>query len=253
MRNIQLVSLWRATRRQNTYINYHTHNCHELVYYLSGSGNTNIAGTPFHFVDNTFTLIPKNTEHDELHYADSEVICLKFSGADDLQLRFYQDGTHRISKILTELLYEISQQSYGYQNMLEKKLNEIMLHIARKENDTGDAKNFDYIINLLRENFHEHIILSDCAKQLNISYDYFQHKFKSLTGTSPQQFLIEQRLLYAEKLLAEGSFNCTEIAYRCGFSTSAQFSAFFKRRFGQAPLQFKKQQLQFKKQQLQKA
>ena len=128
--------------------------------------------------------------------------------------------------------------------MLEIKLNEIMLHIARQENNTGDTKNFDYIINFLQENFHEHIILSDCAKQLNISYDYFQHKFKMLTGASPQQFLIEQRLLFAEKLLADGNFNCTEIAYRCGFSTSAQFSAFFKRRFGQSPLQYKKQHLQ---------
>ena len=119
-----------------------------------------------------------------------------------------------------------------------------MLHIARKENDTGNTKNFDYIINLLRENFFEHINLSDCAKQLNISYDYFQHKFKKLTGTSPQQFLIEQRLLFAEKLLIEGNSNCTEIAYRCGFSTSAQFSAFFKRRFGQSPLQYKRQHQQ---------
>lgn len=241
MRNIQLVSLWRASRSKNTYINYHTHNCHELVYYVSGSGKTNVAGTPFHFSNNTFMLIPQNTEHDEFHHADSEVICLKFSGADDLQLRYYQDGTHRISKILAELLHEISHQSYRYQDMLEIKLNEIMLHIAREEHDTGDAKNFDYIINLLRENFHEHIVLADCAKQLNISYDYFQHQFKHLTGASPQQFLIEQRLLFAEKLLTDGSFNCTEIAYRCGFSTSAQFSAFFKRRFGQSPLQYKKQ------------
>lgn len=240
MRNLQLVSLWCATRIQNTYINYHAHNCHELVYYLSGSGKTNIGDTSFHFAEDTFALIPKNTEHDELHYSDCEVICLKFSGADDLRSFFYQDSTHKISKILTELLHEISQQPYGYQHMLEIKLNEIMLHIARKENDTGNTKNFDYIINLLRENFFEHISLSDCAKQLNISYDYFQHKFKKLTGTSPQQFLIEQRLLFAEKLLVEGNSNCTEIAYRCGFSTSAQFSAFFKRRFGQSPLQYKR-------------
>ena len=244
MQSLQLVSLWRATRQQGAYINYHAHNCHELVYYLSGSGKTDIADIPFLFADNTFALIPPNTEHDELHHADSEVICLKFSGTDDLQMCFYQDNTHRIFKILTELLHEISQQPYGYQDMLAIKLNELMLHIAREENDTEETKNFDYVINLLRENFHEHIILSACARQLNISYDYFQHKFKKLTGTSPQQYLIEQRLLFAEKLLAEGNLNCTEIAYRCGFSTSAQFSAFFKRRYGQTPLQYKKQHMQ---------
>ena len=74
---------------------------------------------------------------------------------------------------------------------------------------------------------------------MNISYDYFQHKFKELTGFSPQQFLLNQRLLAAKELLQNSRLSCTEIAYRCGFSTSAQFSMLFKTHLGMSPLAFR--------------
>lgn len=244
MQNLQLISAWKATKTKSTYINYHSHEYYELVYYLSGSGKTEIGGKMFPFSDNSFALIPGNTEHDELHDSDSEVICLIFSGIDDLQLGFFKDYSHTIYKILNELLYEVNKQTYGYKEMLVIKLNELMLNIIRIENNINDTKNFEYIINYLRENFYEHINLLDCAKQLNISYDYFQHKFKAITGYSPQQFLMEQRLLACKKLLKESDYNCTEIAYRCGFCTSAQFSGMFKKRYGITPLQFKKQHIE---------
>ena len=244
MQNLQLISAWKATKTKNTYINYHSHEYYELVYYLSGSGKTEIGGKMFKFSDNSFALIPGNTEHDELHDSDSEVICLMFSGIKDLQLGFFKDYSHTISKILNALLYEVNEQTYGYKEMLVIKLNELMLNISRIENTIIDTKNFEYIINYIRENFHEHINLSDCAKQLNISYDYFQHKFKAITGYSPQQFLMEQRLLACKKMLKESNYNCTEIAYRCGFCTSAQFSAMFKKRYGTTPWRFKRQHMQ---------
>ena len=244
MLNLQFISIWEAKRHKNMYINYHSHTYHELVYYPSGSGETDIGGIVYPFSEHCFALIPCHTEHNETHHASSEVICLSFWTNDDLPFGFYSDSNNTILKILKELLSEVKSQKYGYADMLTIKLHELLLYILREENNTASTKDFAYIINYIRENFHERINLADCAKQLNISYDYFQHKFKTLTGYSPQQFLIEQRLLSGNKLLKEGDYNCTEIAYRCGFCTSAQFSSLFKKRYGVTPLQFKKQHMQ---------
>ena len=57
---------------------------------------------------------------------------------------------------------------------------------------------------------------------MNLSYDYFQHRFKELTGYSPQAFLLQQRLNGAKKLLVQTSLSCTEIAYRCGWITTEE-------------------------------
>lgn len=201
MRNLELISLWIAEKSKDSYVNYHSHKYHELVYYPEGNGITKIGEEEFIFSDNCLAVIPRNTEHNELHYSDSEVICLEFIGINDLKLSLIKDSSNKIHKILKEMLCEAENQKYGYKEMLTIKLNELLLNIIRSENNTTETKNFEYIINYIKENFHEHIILSDCAKQLNISYDYFQHKFKTITGYSPQQYLIEQRLKASKKCL----------------------------------------------------
>ena len=241
MSETRFISIWQATRAKKSHVNYHSHTYNELVYYPSGSGETEIGGKVHPISDHCFAIIPRLTEHNETHHADTKVICLGFKTAVPLPCGFYTDTTHTIYRILKELLRESKEQGYGYEEMITLKLKELLLHLSRVKNNAASTKNFTYIISFLRENFHEHITLSDCAEQLSISYDYFQHKFKALTDLSPQQFLMEQRLLAAKKMLKESDFNCTEIAYRCGFCTSAQFSALFKKRYGLTPLQFKKQ------------
>ena len=239
MEDLQLVSIWEASRKENTCVNHHTHNYHELVYYASGSGETEIGGKTFSFSDRCFAVIPIHMPHNEARHSHTDVICLGLLAAEPLPCGFYADPSHEIYRVLKDLLRETKEQHYGYEEMVAIKLRELLLLIARTEKNTGATKNFTYIINYLKENSHDHIHLSHCAKQLNISYDYFQHKFKVITGLSPQQFLIEQRLIAAKSLLSEGSVNCTEVAYRCGFSTSAQFSALFKKKYGITPTQYK--------------
>lgn len=240
MSNLSLISLWNTTRKQNSQINYHAHKYHELVYYTSGNGKTKIGGKTFFFTGHHFAVIPAHTEHNETHYADSDVICLEFASSDDLPIGFYADQNHIFHSVLTLLLNEIREQKRGYEDMLTLQLNVLLLHLLRLQNGAAATKDFSYIINFISENYHERISLAACAQELNLSYDYFQHKFKSVTGYSPQQFLMEQRLLGAEKMLQEGTYTCTEIAYRCGFCTSAQFSKLFKTSRGMTPMQYKK-------------
>ena len=89
-------------------------------------------------------------------------------------------------------------------------------------------------------NYREKIVFSKLAENVNLSYDYFQHKFKKLTGCSPQAYLVKIRLEEAEKLLRINEYNCTEIAYKCGFSNSAQFSKLFKEHYSVTPREYRK-------------
>lgn len=240
MSEIQLISIWKAPKCRDTYVNSHAHKYHELVYYIHGKGKTIIDGNGYAFCDNNFAVIPPYIRHDEKHFSDAEIICIEFSGEITLPQGVHVDTLGLISKILKEILEEAQYQYYGYKDMIAAKLIELCLRLIRVEKCDPLEKNFEYIMNYLKENYHDKIILSNCAKQLNISYDYFQHKFKKITGNSPQQFLIKQRLNASEKMLRAGKVNCNDIAYLCGFSTAAQFSALFKKEFGKTPLQYKK-------------
>lgn len=240
MEDMRLISIWHARRPSGRRVNFHSHDYHELVYYDGGNGKTTIGDRVYGFSDGHFALIPPHVDHDEQHFADCRVICLEFVGLSDAVPVFGRDPAGAVRRILRDLLTEAETQPFGYRDMMTVKLNELHLHLLRSENTGLNEKNFEYIINYIRENYHEKIRLSDCARQLNLSYDYFQHKFKALTGLSPQQFLIRRRLEAAEALVRSGDGSCTEIAYRCGFSTSAQFSALFTREYGVSPLHYRK-------------
>jgi len=166
---------------------------------------------------------------------------IDFDISEELPIFFGQDSSKEIHRIVTDILKESGQQLTDYKKMVEIKLNELMVVLKRSmQSSTSKIKDFDYIIDYLTENFHEKIFLKDCAKQLGLSYDWFQHKFKAITGVSPQKFLLLNRLEEAKKLLKENNLNCVEIAYRCGFSSSAQFSMLFKRELGISPLAYRK-------------
>ncbi len=237
----RFMSIWKADKNSNTYVNFHSHNYYELVYYCNGNGNTIIGESEYRFRKNSFVVIPPRVIHNESHCDDGQVICLGFSSEINFFKNFSIDDTLRVYRILEEILKETENQDYLFEEMSNTKLRELCIFLQRKNNQSSTAeKNFDYIINYLNENFHEKIILTDCAKQLHLSYDYFQHKFKEKTGKSPKQFLINRRLEMAENLLMQTSLNCTEITYRCGFSTSAQFSKLFKIKYNLSPLEYRK-------------
>lgn len=239
MQKTRFDFIWTRERTKDSYIPLHQHKYYELVYYPHGAGITNIDDKEYRFSSNTFAIIPPNTFHDELHLANSEVICLGFSYTHQFDYNFHLDATRSILKLLKEILHESTEQALGYQQMISNKLEELFIQIQRIQTPKNtSAKSFDHIINYLEENYHEKIQLSSFAEQLNISYDYFQHKFKEITGNSPQQFLLEQRLNAAKTLLITEHFSCTEITYRCGFSTPAQFSMLFKKKYGVSPKKF---------------
>ena len=243
MLDLKLFSIWKGRKPKNSYVNFHSHNYYELVYYSYGNGKTKIGNDEYAFSDGSFALIPPYVSHVERHQSDAEVICLIFFGCPDLAQSFGKDSFNTIHAIMKSLFYEAKNQDFGYRDMINIKLNELYMNILRNKKTHTVEKNSEYVINYLKENFHEKIVLSDCAKQLNLSYDYFQHKFKKITGYSPQQFLLKQRLIASEGMLQSGNLSCTEIADHCGFSTSAQYSALFKKEYGLTPLQYRKRAL----------
>ena len=221
----------------------HSHDFHEIVYYTDGQGQTNIDRVCHTFESATFAVIPPHAAHDENHDRPCRLFCVQFYTDCDIPCGVYRDDSQKIRAVLDQLHSEIVQQEYGYRDMIDAKVKELLLLVCRpaRPHARSGGKDLAYSINYICSNYHEKIVFRDLARHMHLSYDYFRHVFFRQTGRSPQQFLIEQRLTHARGLLDEGEKNCTEIAFLCGFSTSAQFSTLFKRAYGMSPLQYKKQ------------
>lgn len=78
-----------------------------------------------------------------------------------------------------------------------------------------------------------------CAKQLGITGTHYRRLFKSVIGLPPAQYQQKCRLTYAVELLKKSkSLQIQQIAEMCGFSSSSEFSRFFKKHTGFSPVYY---------------
>lgn len=84
------------------------------------------------------------------------------------------------------------------------------------------------------------ISLQALADECQLSRAYFASAFRAATGLSPHRYLTRRRLLRARELLRDGSLALAHIALRCGFSSQAHFTEYFRREVGATPLAFRR-------------
>jgi AraC-like DNA-binding protein len=82
---------------------------------------------------------------------------------------------------------------------------------------------------------NEDLKIDDFSKPLGCSKSQMYRKLISLTGKSPNAFIMDYRLNEALSLLNKNTSNVAEIAYKTGFSSPSYFSKCFKKKYGHLP------------------
>jgi len=98
------------------------------------------------------------------------------------------------------------------------------------------------VIDYIEENLAEKMTLEELAGVANFSKYHFHRIFYAFLGETLFQFIQRLRLQKSKELIAiRENASLTEIAYDCGFSSSAAFSRSFKKRYDMTPSQWKKE------------
>ena len=241
MSSIEFISGWVDVLNHEN-VPLHFHNCFEMVYFRSGRATVNIENNSYVAYPGTFFIIKETTKHEEIrHELGIKTLCIRFYSDYEFKNEFYTDHSGDFLAIIMSAIDEYTTKLYNHEKIINLRMNELLLLIEREEcSDQTISKDFKYAINYIRENCKSKIVFSKLAEALNISYDYFHHRFKEITSYSPQAFLIKNRLEEATKMLKNSDMNCTEIAYYCGFSNSAQFTNMFKKEYSITPTAYRK-------------
>ena len=83
--------------------------------------------------------------------------------------------------------------------------------------------------------------LASLAERLGIGERYLRKLFQRELGVSPLAIALNQRLLFAKKLLAETSLPITEVAFASGFGSVRRFNSAVQKQFKLPPSALRKQ------------
>lgn len=110
-----------------------------------------------------------------------------------------------------------------------------------RQSDTERA--VDEAVRFIRSALHAELTLQDCAKHVHLSSNYFANVFKKVTGSTFVQFLTQERMEAAKRMLLEGK-QVQEISGEVGYEDRRYFSQLFKKHTGMTPSEFKSAYLQ---------
>lgn len=115
---------------------------------------------------------------------------------------------------------------------------------ARSTRLIQSSKMSDYYIkeaiNYIEQNFQNNITIEEIAAVCGINRSYFGKIFRNSIGRSPQEFLMNYRMVKATELLKLTSLSIAEIGSAVGYENQLHFSRAFKTIYGISPREWRK-------------
>lgn len=139
-----------------------------------------------------------------------------------------------------------SKDIYGRDLQFKFLLGELLLFINRvyrqfhniTANNPGSEYNRIYsLINYVHKNLTEDLSLEDLSRQFFINKFHLCSLFKKVTGTSPNQYIINCRIMKAKELLSQ-NISVEKVCELVGYNNLSHFSRTFKRHIGYSPKKY---------------
>ncbi len=107
----------------------------------------------------------------------------------------------------------------------------------RNQFSYSNAGKVETVIGYMTENYSKNMTLGELAEYARVSPSYLGSIFRSVTGRSPIDYLIEIRINRAKNLLKDG-YSVTDTSRLVGFNDIYYFSRMFKKHEGVSPSEY---------------
>jgi len=150
-----------------------------------------------------------------------------------------------IHRTAMQIAQEAAQGAAGGKLMVDALTSQLAVHILRRHarvqfrecgGDGGLTFRQDRAVrDYIQHHLARAITLDDLAGQAGMSRFHFARRFRSATGTTPHEFLLQQRVKRARTMLERTNTPLPEIARECGFADQSHLTREFKKRVGMTP------------------
>ena len=233
--------------RRVVHLDFHSHNCTELIFILQGRGHVVTPGNECPYRKGSLIIYQPGAKHADRASEEGLQFCIGAQGAlaGCLPSGVWDCGAAvwaTVSDIRGLLPEPDSRMKAMEADILAGELcrrisrDPALRKIAPPENGTDPCE-------LARQKLDTHVDSSYSIEQLGedifISQGYLRKLFKERYGESPVTYLLRRKLELAEELLKMTDLPVKEIAVKVGVENPYYFSALFRRKKGLSPAKYR--------------
>jgi AraC family transcriptional regulator len=153
-----------------------------------------------------------------------------------------------INQILQRLIFIFTENHPSKDIFSDLLIQELVIRIIQTESKSmylkkslTDSNNdrISYVIKYIRENITEDLSIELLSRKANMSESNFYRTFKHELGSSPNDFIIDEKLKIAESVLRNPKLSIKEAYLSAGFNSFSYFCRIFKKKKNLSPSEFK--------------
>lgn len=248
-------------------LHYHDH--YEMMLPLSGKLLYTVAGQHYWLIPGTILVIPPWQLHKPLkqgkemaerlvvRFSRSYLNCFskkqkdfsrgfeeKFSTENRL-LYLNSEENQEVFRILNSLYEEDKGSLFGKEIAVQTWMVQLILMMSRITNQEAPQKNKDpetviiqKAVDYIEHSFHKNITIESLANKFYVDRYSFSKSFSKITGTPPSRYILQRRLLEAQRLLAR-NVPAQQTALETGFNDYSNFYRQFYTMYGVSPSEFR--------------
>lgn len=260
--------LFRLSDRKSDEHTFHYHEFDKIVILLSGRASYIIEGREYYLEPLDVLLV----SHHDIHmpvidrsedyrriviwinrdfitsHSDDDTdlsVCFKLTRERSMCLiKTDEDEKRSLSGLLSRTESAIRDSGFGSHLLADCSMLELLTFINRlvlRDSDIPAEVRYDVkigdIIEYINKNLSANLSNDSLAHDFYISKSYLMHKFKSETGYTLHNYILQKRLLYSKELLLK-KVPVTEAAALSGFTEYTTFLRAFRKQFDCLPSDF---------------
>ena len=249
-------------------IQMHWHNELEILFILKGSIELRIGSELYLLKENDLILINSKEVHNTSRTQEENIVLAlqinpeyydrlypKFSNmyfkCNSLVAGEKEEEAFGILRsFLAKIAWETNKKREGYKLIIGSQLNLLGAYLVNRFDyhliedvktiaTDNDIYRLEKIVTYINENIEQKITLKEIASREHISPYYLSHFFKGKMGISFQEYINIIRLDKATSLLITTNETITDIALKCGFSSTNYFNKLFKENYNLTPTEYR--------------
>lgn len=127
----------------------------------------------------------------------------------------------------------VEQEQFLHQVMAEST------ELLQETGEPGTSAIIRQIKTIIDEQYMEQISVASLAAQVHLTPTYLCVLFKQATGKTINEYLTNERIRHAKRLLRDPSVRLYDICYRVGYLSPSYFSKLFKKQVGMPPGEYR--------------